>query len=71
MPRTLASRRREEAIAAIDQSGLHLRAIVVADTSPASYGEELRRFLREAYAEVPLVDIAQVVAVPEPLGGYA
>ncbi len=44
-----------EAIAAIDQSRLHLRAVVIADTELASRAADLRRFLHEAYPRVPLV----------------
>jgi hypothetical protein len=43
-----------EAIAEMDQSRLHLRAVIVVDTKPASHAEALRRFLRETYAEVPI-----------------
>lgn len=61
-----------EAITEIDQSRLHLRAVVVADTEPASGGEDLRRFLRETYAGVPLIDVGQRPRgreLREPLGG--
>lgn len=44
-----------EAIAEINQSRLHLWAVVIADTAPASRADELRTFLREAYPRVPLV----------------
>ena len=47
------------AIAEIDQSRLHLWAVVVADTKLASHADELRTFLREAYPKVPLIDVGQ------------
>ena len=46
-----------EAIAEIDQSWLHLWAVVIADTKVASHAEELRRFLGEVYPDVPLIDV--------------
>jgi hypothetical protein len=50
-----------EAIAEIDQSRLHLWAVVIADTQPASRANELRRWLGELYPEVPLLDMGQRV----------
>lgn len=48
-----------EAIAQIDQSRLHLWAVVVADTKLTSEAEELRRFLGETHPDVPQIfDIA-------------
>jgi CheY-like chemotaxis protein len=44
-----------EAIAEIDESGLHLWAVVIADTEIASRADDLRRFLRETYPSVPLI----------------
>ena len=44
-----------EAIAEIDQSRLHLWAVVIADTDLASRADDLRGFLRETYPRVPLV----------------
>jgi hypothetical protein len=44
-----------EAIAEIDQSRLHLWAVVIADTEIASRADDLRTYLREAYPRVPLV----------------
>lgn len=44
-----------EAIAEVDQSRLHLWAVVIADTEIASRAGDLRRFLRETYPRVPLV----------------
>ena len=44
-----------EAIAEIDQSRLHLWAVVIADTEIASRADDLRRFLRETYPRVPLL----------------
>jgi len=50
-----------EAIAQIDQSRLHLWAVVVADTKLASQAEELRRFLAETHPEVrQIFNIADV-----------
>jgi CheY-like chemotaxis protein len=48
-----------EAIAEIDQSRLHLWAVVIADTKLASHADELRRVLGETYPEVPLIDVGQ------------
>jgi CheY-like chemotaxis protein len=48
-----------EAIAEIDQSRLHLWAVVVADSKLASHADELRSFLREAHPSVPLIDVSQ------------
>jgi CheY-like chemotaxis protein len=50
-----------EAIAEIDQSRLHLLAVVIADTKLASHADELRRFLGEAYPGVPLIDVGRRV----------
>ena len=50
-----------EAIAEIDQSRLHLWAVVIADTELASHADELRKFLGETYPEVPLIDVGQRV----------
>ena len=44
-----------EAIAELDQSRLHLWAVVIADTELASRADDLRGFLRETYPRVPLV----------------
>jgi len=44
-----------EAIAEIDQSRLHLRAVVIADTEVASHADDLRSYLREACPCVPMV----------------
>jgi len=44
-----------EAIAEIDQSRLHLWAVVIADTEIAARADDLRTYLREAYPRVPLV----------------
>ena len=44
-----------EAIAAIDQSRLHLWGVVIADTKIASHADDLRSYLRETYSRVPLV----------------
>lgn len=44
-----------EAIAEIDQSRLHLWAVVIADTKIASRADDLRSYLRETYPRVPLV----------------
>jgi hypothetical protein len=41
-----------EAIAKIDQSRLHLWAVMVADSKLASQAEELRRFLAETHPDV-------------------
>lgn len=48
-----------EAIAEIDQSRLHLRAVVIADTELASHADELRGFLGEMYPAVPLIELGQ------------
>jgi hypothetical protein len=48
-----------EAIAEIDQSRLHLWAVVIADTELASHADELRRFLGETYPDVPLISVGQ------------
>ena len=50
-----------EAIAEIDESRLHLWAVVIADTLPASHANELRKFLREMYPVVPLIEVGQRV----------
>jgi hypothetical protein len=44
-----------EAIAEIDESRLHLWAVVVADTDIASRADDLRHFMRETYPRVPLI----------------
>ncbi|HTR51691.1 MAG TPA: PilZ domain-containing protein [Kofleriaceae bacterium] len=44
-----------EAIAEIDQSRLHLWAVVIADTKIASRADDLRSYLRETYPRVPLI----------------
>ena len=44
-----------EAIAVIDQSRLHLWAVVIADTAIASRADDLRSYLRETYPQVPLI----------------
>jgi len=48
-----------EAISEIDQSRLHLWAVVIADTEIASHADELRTFLGEAYPRVPLIVVGQ------------
>ncbi len=48
-----------EAIAEIDQSRLHLWAVVIADTELASQADELHRFLGEAYPHLPLIDVGK------------
>lgn len=48
-----------EAIAELDQSGLHLRAVVIADTKVTSHADELRGHLRELYPRVPLIDVGE------------
>jgi len=53
-----------EAIAMIDQSRLHLSAVVIASTKLASHAGDLRRFLRETYPEVPLIDIDERACKP-------
>lgn len=58
-----------EAIAQIDQSRLHLWAVVVADTKLASQAEELRRFLAETHPEVR--QIFNVADVQQRLGHRA
>ncbi|MFN0252804.1 MAG: PilZ domain-containing protein [Kofleriaceae bacterium] len=50
-----------EAIAAIDQSRLHLWAVVIADTKLAWRADELRKFLAEAYPQVPLIVVGERV----------
>ena len=50
-----------EAIAEIDQSRLHLWAVVIADTEHASQANELRKFVGETYPDVRLIDIGQRV----------
>lgn len=48
-----------EAISEIDQSPVHLRAVVIADTVIASHADHLRTFLRETYPGVPLIVVGQ------------
>lgn len=48
-----------EAIAEIDQSRLHLWAVVIGDTKPASHADELRRFFGDAYPGVPVIDVGE------------
>lgn len=48
-----------EAIVEIDQSRLHLWAVVIADTKLASHADDLRAFLNETHPEVPLIDVGQ------------
>ena len=48
-----------EAIVEIDQSRLHLWAVVIADTKLASQADDLRAFLGETHPEVPLIDVGQ------------
>jgi CheY-like chemotaxis protein len=48
-----------EAINAIDQSRLHLLAVVIADTEIASRADDLRSFLGEMYPRVPLIVVGQ------------
>jgi CheY-like chemotaxis protein len=48
-----------EAITEIDQSRLHLWAVVIADTGLASRADELRRFLGETYPSVPLIIVGE------------
>jgi diguanylate cyclase (GGDEF)-like protein len=48
-----------EAIGAIDQSGLHLWGVVIADTELASRADELREFLSETYPQVPLIVVGE------------
>ncbi|HEY5938776.1 MAG TPA: PilZ domain-containing protein [Kofleriaceae bacterium] len=50
-----------EAIAEIDQSRLHLWAVVIADTKRASQANELRKFVAETYPYVRLIDIGRRV----------
>lgn len=50
-----------EAIAQIDQSRLHLWAVVIADTTLACHADELRKFIGETHPEVPLIDVGQRV----------
>jgi CheY-like chemotaxis protein len=50
-----------EAIAGIDQSRLHLWAVVIADTQIASQADELREYLGQAYPRVPLIVIGERV----------
>lgn len=52
------------AIAEIDQSGLHLSAVVIADSKVASYADELRRFLGDVYPHVPLIDVTRREGTP-------
>lgn len=58
-----------EAIAQIDQSRLHLWAVVVAETKLASQAEELRRFLAETHPDVR--QIFNVADVQKRLGHQA
>jgi CheY-like chemotaxis protein len=53
-----------EAIAEIDQSRLHLWAVVIADTRLAAHADDLRKFLGETYPDVPLIDVSQQVHTP-------
>ena len=48
-----------EAISEIDQSRVHLWAVVIADTEIASHADDLRTFLRETYPGVPLIVVGQ------------
>ena len=48
-----------EAIVEIDQSQLHLWAVVIADTKLAAHADELRKFIRETHPELPLIDLGQ------------
>jgi len=50
-----------EAITEIDQSRLHLWAVVIADTELAARADELRRFLGETYPRVPLIVVGEGV----------
>jgi CheY-like chemotaxis protein len=44
-----------EALDEIEESLLHLWAVVIADTEIASRADDLRRFMRETYPHVPLI----------------
>ena len=48
-----------EAIAAIDQSQLHLWGVVIGDTEIASRADELREFLSVTYPHVPLIVVGE------------
>jgi hypothetical protein len=53
-----------EAIVEIDQSRLHLWAVVIADTELASDAEDLRRFFGETHPTVPVIDVGRRDRVP-------
>jgi hypothetical protein len=48
-----------EAFRTIDQSRLHLWAIVIGDTSPASHADGLRRYFADAYPGIPVFDVGE------------
>lgn len=55
-----------EAIMEIDQSRLHLWAVVIGDTEIASSADELRTFVGETYPQVPLIVVGDGVPTRDP-----